>query len=73
MAKKKLQLSEWKAELKEMVRKEMSMEMDEITDVDEEIMADYWREGYSPREFFKEHVLSAVDAPADDFDMRYDL
>ena len=66
-------LRDWKDELISIVQDELEMDLNEVTDMDESVMTSYWREGYTPREFFKEYILSAVDSPTDDFNPLYDL
>jgi hypothetical protein len=62
-----LKFKEWKDELSVLVRDEMDLNLSEIEDLDEEVMRNYCREGYSPKEFYKDQVTSFSDSSSDDF------
>lgn len=72
MAKKKF--GEWKEELCALMRAEGG----DCCEFDEDLAANYWREGYSPKEFYYEIVIQVADADersayGEDFDPRYEL
>lgn len=67
---KKLLFREWKSRL-EAIMRENDMDGNQI---DLDTASNYWREGYSPREFFNEQVNSeSYGVPGDRFDARYEL
>jgi hypothetical protein len=49
---KKVLFREWKARLESIVREELGADVS----YDEELAANFWREGHSARAFFREHV-----------------
>lgn len=67
---KKLLFREWNARLEAIMREN---DMDG-NDVDKDTATNYWREGYSPAEFYREVVCSeSYSVPGDRFDPRYEL
>jgi hypothetical protein len=66
----KVSFREWKDQLRAIMREEG----DDETDFDAALSSNYWREGYSPRAFYKEILAGdAADRQTEDFDIRYDL
>jgi hypothetical protein len=66
---KKLLFREWTERLDAIMREAE----DGTPDYDRAIASNYWREGYSPREFYKE-ILNADEADRrENFDIRYEL
>lgn len=64
---KKVLFRDWKARLESVIREELG---DDVP-YDEELAANFWREGHSAREFFREHVNPGPTG--EDFDPRWEL
>lgn len=70
--KNKPMFSDWIANVSDVVREQMRIELDELSTYEEAEARMYWSEGYTPKRFFKE-VLDQTDVEKDDFDVRFDL
>ena len=62
---KKITLRDWKARLESIIREEYGFDQP----YDDELAATFWRNGYGPREFFKEHV-EATSYESEEIDLR---
>ena len=69
---KKAFFGDWVANVADVVREKMRIELHELSTYGEVEARMYWKEGYTPKRFFKE-VLDQTEVEKDDFDMRFDL
>ena len=63
---------DWIANVADVVREQMRIELDELSTYSETEANMYWKEGYTPKRFFKE-VLDQTEVEKEDFDLRFDL
>lgn len=68
----------FKQEVIDLTRSELQTDIEDLTDVNEETMKEYFLNGQSPSDFFAEQVEKSGDKPLDaytedEFDPRYEL
>lgn len=76
--KKDINFDDFKREVDGITRQELRSDLEDLTDVSEDVMREYWEKGQSPQAFFREQVETTNERPLDaysdiPFDPRFEL
>lgn len=52
---------EWKDRLTSIIDRKLGVSLDQVLEIDEDRLLEYWHDGCSPMEYFREHLANPAE------------